>query len=515
MRIRLISFLPLIAWSTAMVAEGEIPPVQFLTPVIELKGPVGSTIEQYVTVVSNGPTAADVTVKLFVDATNISADFTFPATVKLTPSIPQRVKISLTHARAPITAMARLDVYLDGKVAATSPLLVEVFARPTLTVLPTPASFKFTDVRGNWFSRWIARNLLSAKEANPVATVQIREGGTGSVENVEAEFSAVGSNQGVVVTNADYTVVPQVENETRAKHAVLLLPVKLNLAGLPPDSYTGAVYFTAKNLATRAVAPVNFSVRADPLLPAVLLFFGVLIGRFLRYMDGDGSRQHAILDRLERVERHLSPQDMSVLTRVIAAAKRAAYDRRWSQAETLVSKVEGRSDVLVELDVLDDDLNAIVPTEKAILDQAEAARKALQRDDDASAAFLVQQIKIALRNLPGVRGMAQKAIERSLVTFQSLQVAPKTQLRVRAADGFARIVGFSPLAAKAEFSRRIARPLLYVFLVITLVYLGLRTLYLANDTFGAGRMADYIGLLMWAISADVASKTLSNIRRVP
>jgi hypothetical protein len=37
-------------------------------------------------------------------------------------------------------------------------------------------------------------------------------------------------------------------------------------------------------------------------------------------------------------------------------------------------------------------------------------------------------------------------------------------------------------------------------------------LYLKNPTFGADIFGDYFGLLVWALSSDVASRTLSGLK---
>lgn len=509
-----LSFVLLLFWTPA-VAGVDTPPLQILTPSIELSGAVGETVEQYVTVVANSALDAPVTAKVFIDASKVPADLTFPSTLKLTPAIPERFKISLVRARGPITADAQLVVYVNKGVQTTSKIAVKIYARPAFTVPVAPLSFKFTIVRKNGMSRWLASTLLPPKDIEPTAMVRIPEGGTGPIGDVSAEFWAIGASQGTVVTRTDYTLQPNVVAQTKVRNPVLELPVRLQLDRLPPDLYSGSLYFVANNVGSHTV-PVNFSVRADPLLPVILLLLGILAGRFLRYMDGDGSRQNGFLDRIERVERRLSRGDADVLARAIAKAKRAAYDRRWAEAETLTGKIENRAEILIELDILDDGLDLTDAAQLAIQKDAEAARDALQRDDDISAGTLLNKIKGDLQQL-GARThqSTHDAISRSINITARMKAPQQLRPHTRAANAFSRIVGFSPLEAKVEFTRRIARPLIYVVLVIMLAYLGFRTLYMSSDTFGVGRISDYIGLVMWAISADVASKTLSSIRRVP
>jgi hypothetical protein len=43
-----------------------------------------------------------------------------------------------------------------------------------------------------------------------------------------------------------------------------------------------------------------------------------------------------------------------------------------------------------------------------------------------------------------------------------------------------------------------------------LVLIGLQSLYSNNPTFGA-EFGDYLGLIIWGLGVDVASRTLSNL----
>jgi hypothetical protein len=58
----------------------------------------------------------------------------------------------------------------------------------------------------------------------------------------------------------------------------------------------------------------------------------------------------------------------------------------------------------------------------------------------------------------------------------------------------------------------LARPLMWLVLLLGLVALGLKTLYVDNPVFGASPFTDALGLIFWGLSADVASRTLSSLR---
>jgi hypothetical protein len=65
---------------------------------------------------------------------------------------------------------------------------------------------------------------------------------------------------------------------------------------------------------------------------------------------------------------------------------------------------------------------------------------------------------------------------------------------------------------RAEITLWVLRPTLYLVLIGFLIILGIQQLYLKNATFGSDPFSDYFGLLVWAMSSDVASRTLASLR---
>jgi len=66
---------------------------------------------------------------------------------------------------------------------------------------------------------------------------------------------------------------------------------------------------------------------------------------------------------------------------------------------------------------------------------------------------------------------------------------------------------------RAEATYWFVRPLLYGVLLIGLTIVGLNTLYIEKgETLGARPSSDYLGLLLWGLSADVASRSLSGLQ---
>ena len=65
---------------------------------------------------------------------------------------------------------------------------------------------------------------------------------------------------------------------------------------------------------------------------------------------------------------------------------------------------------------------------------------------------------------------------------------------------------------RAEATYWVVRPLLSLALLFGLSVVGIRALYVENGgTFGADPFSDYWGLVLWGLSADVASRSLSSL----
>lgn len=72
------------------------------------------------------------------------------------------------------------------------------------------------------------------------------------------------------------------------------------------------------------------------------------------------------------------------------------------------------------------------------------------------------------------------------------------------------MAGSEPSSAEVKYAY--AKPFLYLLLFVGLLIVGLYTLYTKNPTFGADIVFDYFSLLTWGLSADVAQRTLQNLK---
>jgi hypothetical protein len=104
--------------------------------------------------------------------------------------------------------------------------------------------------------------------------------------------------------------------------------------------------------------------------------------------------------------------------------------------------------------------------------------------------------------------IAEEAVYRASLKPSTLKEPTWTRLRHW-------LVVFSGLSDEiaAEATLWLVRPLLYAALLIGLMIVGINSLYVEKGTiFGAKPVADYLGLVLWGLSSDVASRSLTNLQ---
>ena len=106
----------------------------------------------------------------------------------------------------------------------------------------------------------------------------------------------------------------------------------------------------------------------------------------------------------------------------------------------------------------------------------------------------------------GAEATLEKNIQHPTVTLAKSTRAEQLQ------DFLVTLSGSSE-QVRAEATFWVVRPLLSLILLIGLSIVGINTLYVENGTtFGAKPLSDYLGLILWGLSADVASRSLSSLR---
>ena len=311
---------------------------------------------------------------------------------------------------------------------------------------------------------------------------------------------------------------------------IVSLPLTLNRSAMPPDQYGGAIYLTLANQTNRLILPVNLSVRSGPLLPLFILLIGIALGRLFKYMDQQGGPQVEARKKLYQLEADLKdahPDDQKLLAGTVEATRRLVYRQQLEAANTQITVIRSRFDVLNQLRSIETRLNERAKNSEPVPDEAfeqiRQVRTEIEQGLDAKARETLDQVIETCNSLPTGRGgtddseqiaaTLQKAATNLDKNARSLAIAPPLPTWI---DHLQQVLidlsGLSDLV-RAEATYWFVRPVLYGVLLVGLTITGLNTLYIENgETFGAKPLSDYLGLVLWGLSADVASRSLSGLQ---
>ncbi|NJR57831.1 MAG: hypothetical protein HC769_02575 [Cyanobacteria bacterium CRU_2_1] len=322
-----------------------------------------------------------------------------------------------------------------------------------------------------------------------------------------------------------FSVPPGVQ--TLAANQIVSLPLTLNRFAMPPDQYTGAIYLTLANQTNRLVLPVSLNVRSGPLLPLLILLVGVVLGRLFKYMQEQGGPQAEARKKVYQLEADLKnahPDDQKRLASMVKQARDRVYRQQLEAANTQVTVVQGRLEVLTQLRSIETSFQAKgEDAPDQVFEQIAQAREEIRLGNDEAAKTTLDQITEVLLQMPTRRGAGDdsEAMKKTLThaaasldqNARSLAIAPQPPTWM---DQLQRVLidlsGLSDLV-RAEATYWFVRPLLYGVLLVGLTIVGLNTLYIEKgETFGARPLSDYLGLLLWGLSADVASRSLSGLQ---
>jgi hypothetical protein len=306
------------------------------------------------------------------------------------------------------------------------------------------------------------------------------------------------------------------------------LNLTFNRSKMPPDQYTGAVYLTLADQRNRLILPIDLSVRSGPLMPLLVLLFGIVLGRLIKYMEKRGEPQALALQEMNRLEADVAaanPEDQKILVGMIAKTRKQVFREQLEPATANATAIRNRLDVLTKLRFIETGLEERVePLPDDVIEDAIAtiaqARSRIAQEDDGKAKELLDQVSELLDTV-GIRGGEESEIsetvrQASANLEQNLKNPP---VLIKEPSGWERFRQFLITLSgvsdqiRAEATYWVVRPVLSLILLAGLSLVGLNTLYVQNGaTFGARPFPDYLGLILWGLSADVASRSLSSLQ---
>lgn len=307
----------------------------------------------------------------------------------------------------------------------------------------------------------------------------------------------------------------------------LTLPVTINSHDIPADHYTGNIYLMVAGQSNAIKVPVDFNVRSGPLWPLLILLISILLGRLVKFMQDKGN---AIVNALESINglevrlRDAHTEDADIIAPMLRAARDLVHQDKAAEATTALSAISARLSTLGELRQIrarlaGKETNPAVPP---ILSDITQAREHLRLQQDDKAKALVSKIKDALVELAKTPGVTDTDTDSSdladTVARANAASAAAASLGTERPSALRRLANWLSMLSglsnrfRSEATLFLARPILWLALLLGLLALGLKTLYLDNPVFGADPFSDFLGLMFWGLSADVASRTLSGLR---
>ncbi|HEY0367678.1 MAG TPA: hypothetical protein VGC73_14500, partial [Pyrinomonadaceae bacterium] len=303
-----------------------------------------------------------------------------------------------------------------------------------------------------------------------------------------------------------------------------ILPIKIERKEIAADHYTGSVYLPVAGQSNVIKVPVDFNVRSGPFWPLVMLLVSILLGRLFKFMQDKGNAIADALQLINRLEfrlRDANPDDAAIIKPMLGAARDLVHQEKAAEAVTAANAISARLSALGELRQIQVRLEGMQPTEpiKAILTDINQARETIQLQQDDKTKTLITKIKDALEELAKTPGVVdtddtdlKDAIKKADSASASMAVlGTGRKVRHRLRDALVVLSGLSD-EFRTEATLFLARPILWLALLIGLLALGLKTVYVDNPVFGANAFTDFLGLMFWGLSSDVASRTLSGLR---
>lgn len=451
---------------------------------------------------------------------------------KLEAGLPKDFQVKLNGVKLPGTYEGQIEILLPSQKRSEAliiPLTVKAKARPALVPVKDSEQVQLQLVRCSW-DCGLAHLLLPDSAFQNQRLIYLDNLNQATISLTSAEIILQGKQTNYQITKAE--VESPSSPQTLAANKIISLPVKWERSQIPPDRYTGAIYLTMEGREGRLSIPVDLSMRTGPAMPIFVLLVGIVLGRLFKYMQEKGIPQSDALAKVYETENmiiQVDQQDQKILSPMVNKVRNSVSQMELETVNTDLAKIKERRNCLdslrkIEQQLKDMEQDPNVGGETGLLAKINEARKWIKFENDDKAKELLQQIQESLVKLSNVMMGADQQPDPSLTTAANEAAAATTaaeratQVQKTKSDRFAwlrrlliAIAGVSnELRAEATFW--VVRPLLSLTLLVGLSLVGIRALYVEKGiTFGANPFSDYLELILWGLSADVASRSLSNL----
>ena len=447
----------------------------------------------------------------------------------LTPEETSTYQVKVTSVKEPGEYHGQIDLVLTGQQrSAAKHVDVTLVAgvRPSLSLLAENDRLSANLVHCHYcrLAYWLVpaarQNKIDLWFEKPLAAPLAINDITIAVKGDQSRFKITPTDLEISSDQLRQVQRPGGTNEQGKKY--LTLPVTIISGGIPADHYSGSIYIAVAGQSSVLKVPVDFNVRSGPVWPLLALFVSILLGRLFKFMQDKGNALADAQESINRLEfrlRNAHPDDQRIITPMLQTASDLVHQDKAAEAATAVTAISARLSALNELRQLEARLQGKDPnTVAAIRADISEARERIEFQQDEQAKTLITKIKdalVALLKTPSLTDSSDfaDAVDRAdaaSVAVAGLGTVTKSRSN-RLRDWLVTISGVSD-EFRTEASLFLARPLLWLALLLGVLALGLKTLYVDNPTFGANPFTDFLGLMFWGLSADIASRTLSNLQ---
>ena len=450
----------------------------------------------------------------------------------LSANTPVDFVVNVSGIQTPGTYEGELVFLLPGQPmqdGLTIKITVEALSKAVLSPLAGSEQLQLGLVNCSW-DCWLVGVILPKSTTADARQILLENTGKGDTKVLETGVAVVGQKTGYQLTTQEITLPPS--GTTLPAGEINEINIAILRGKIPPDHYTGSLYLTLDGVNERVRIPVDLNVRSGPGIPILLLLLGIVLGRLFKFMQDKGEPQANALQKVNEVAQLIdgaAPQDQKALKAMLDPIRKEVYRMKLEQIEAELKVIESRIEALHSLHEMEASLQdkAQNPAIKSILDLIKEAcnlfyikSDKLAQDKLSEAQTKLEKVIVSSQMGPDSKPDAgitkagenlSKAIDSS-DNIQRLPASmPPSDWLSQLKDFFIRLSGLSS-EIRAEATLWFVRPLLYFVLLVGLVIVGLGSFYVDNGaTFGSSPFSDYVGIVMWGLSADVASRTLGNL----
>jgi hypothetical protein len=457
-----------------------------------------------------------------------------PPNITLRDGQPNDIRVTIHNITSPGTYTGTLQFLLPGQPltqALAIPLQLSIHLQPRVAPVLTTQAFQVA--RCDWsLDCWLANLVLPGSATHDRWQIQLDNQGQESavVTSAQAVMQGQQTAQGVTVHQVQIAPLPELP-----ANAISTFPVSITRNALLPDHYAGTLRFTIDGLAEPVIINSTLDVRNGPLWALLAILLGIVVGRLARDMESAiAQKQVKLLPRWYELRARLDfiknePAHAALNQELQGArAKIESSEDTAEVATQFLANLDTKLAFLLDLQNVEEKLASLPPNAQEallpILNQSRAAllagqmEEAEQKRKNLIAAMHDAQSRIQNDTMMGMGDELKKAWD-SLTGLLSGSTGPSLKQSREALSAaterqtnrwrrfLAGLSGLQLVTASTRFW--FFRPLLSVLLLVVLTLLGLQTLYVnAGATFGVGGIYDYLGLLLWGITADIAQRTL-------